>query len=396
MHRWANLSMAPSAKRSLADWALKFQELNQHEIPRACESALFSFGKDTNREMCSKLCKISFTSKIGAAQLIELDWVRNSMLSRSPCVVRSTMRPDKGVRHVILTLTRVSNILEFVNGKFSLSNRMVAAVQQMRADGVILGAIHFSDEGYWDDTSWYHHFDYVFRNYLCPLADGLSLDGSSSGPVVRWFPLGPTKVFQDALTTHDGPIAVPALQRRYLCNFLGQAGNPALKDRNTMLSALPTVPYDLQGGNESTYSPSWASGALSWSCVVRTTQSFTGRVDPPMGPDSYVRALSQSAFTLCPMGKNEETFRLWEALEVGSMPIIKNTSQWAQLGNHPLPVINTWEDIRSLLDSFAANPVAVDELQTNVVAWYKAFKSSHIDEFTTAISRAEVAARNRL
>ena len=390
MHQWGD-----TANRDSPDGASAFRELNQFEIPRACESPFFRFGKDTDREVCSKLCQISFATKLGASDLIELDWVRNSMLSRSPCVVRSTAHLGKGVRHVILALTRVSQILELVNGRFTLPKRMVAAVQQMRADGVILGAVHFSDEGCWDDTSWYKHFDYVFRNYVCPLADGLSLDGVSSKPFVRWFPLGPTKLFEEALTIQDGTTRVPASQRRYLCNFLGQARDPLLTDRKIMLSVLPKVSYDSQDDTEPTYSPSWTSDTASWSCVVRTTQSFTG-MDPPMGPESYVSALSGSAFTLCPKGKNEETFRLWEALEVGSVPIIKNSSHWAPLGVHPLPVISTWEEIRTLLDTFAADPPAVNELQTNVVAWYRSFKKRNMDEFGTAISRAEVVARMRL
>lgn len=40
-------------------------------------------------------------------------------------------------------------------------------------------------------------------------------------------------------------------------------------------------------------------------------------------PDAYITNLKQSIFTLCPLGKNPEQYRIWEALAAGSIPIVE-------------------------------------------------------------------------
>lgn len=40
-------------------------------------------------------------------------------------------------------------------------------------------------------------------------------------------------------------------------------------------------------------------------------------------PDAYITNVKQSIFTLCPLGKNPEQYRIWEALAAGSIPIIE-------------------------------------------------------------------------
>ncbi|KAG7392859.1 Transmembrane protein 5 [Phytophthora pseudosyringae] len=40
-------------------------------------------------------------------------------------------------------------------------------------------------------------------------------------------------------------------------------------------------------------------------------------------PAAYVSTLQQSIFTICPLGKNPEQYRIWEALSSGSIPIVE-------------------------------------------------------------------------
>ncbi|OWZ06877.1 Transmembrane protein [Phytophthora megakarya] len=40
-------------------------------------------------------------------------------------------------------------------------------------------------------------------------------------------------------------------------------------------------------------------------------------------PAAYVSTLQQSVFTICPLGKNPEQYRIWEALSSGSIPIVE-------------------------------------------------------------------------
>ena len=52
--------------------------------------------------------------------------------------------------------------------------------------------------------------------------------------------------------------------------------------------------------------------------ILRTTDSFNEG-----NHEAFLETLLDSAFTLCPGGTHQETFRIYEALEAGSIPIIK-------------------------------------------------------------------------
>ncbi|RLN66571.1 hypothetical protein BBJ28_00010151 [Nothophytophthora sp. Chile5] len=47
-------------------------------------------------------------------------------------------------------------------------------------------------------------------------------------------------------------------------------------------------------------------------------------------PAAYVSTLQQSVFTICPLGKNPEQYRIWEALAAGSIPIVEELQPQCQ------------------------------------------------------------------
>lgn len=179
----------------------------------------------------------------------------------------------------------------------------------MRDNGVMLTAIHLSDEGCWDETDWYSHFDNVFRNYVCPNDGMASADSGSRGGDdddddastmrVRWFPLGimphiadgrpanrPFRLPQASLPSSSSssssstPVVfspppppsfdTAATRRRFWCNFLGQ-NKPELPERAALVAALPTRPI---GKEVARWRAGWAaleeSGDPSaFRCAVR-------------------------------------------------------------------------------------------------------------------------------
>ena len=172
----------------------------------------------------------------------------------------------------------------------------------------------------------------------------------------------------------------------------------------------------------------------AFKCAVRTTKRFNE------GEHSlYREVLEASTFTLCPSGTNEETFRVWESLEAGSIPILKRNhvafgplneslspydpthGLWrgdgrserssqngtlapeaveldstcpitshggisARLTGHPLPMLESWSEVPVLLREMAVLPAnELDELQNRVRSWYLAFKQHHAAAFANAI-----------
>ena len=100
--------------------------------------------------------------------------------------------------------------------------------------------------------------------------------------------------------------------------------------------------------------------------------------------------LRRSAFTLCPGGTHEETYRVYEALEAGSVPVLRDSPAWNLLGgDHPLPVVPDWSRVREmvLLPLLRArDPAATaDALQRRVVAWWHRFKQQHERSFAIAM-----------
>ena len=85
--------------------------------------------------------------------------------------------------------------------------------------------------------------------------------------------------------------------------------------------------------------------------VARSINAYTTYV----APSSYYRQLRLSGFSLCPRGNGIDTYRVWESLYLGTIPIILD-SDWLH-GDLSLPVmtITRWADLLHLgTDHFAS------------------------------------------
>ncbi|CAM9294234.1 unnamed protein product, partial [Hapterophycus canaliculatus] len=100
-----------------------------------------------------------------------------------------------------------------------------------------------------------------------------------------------------------------------------------------------------------------------------------------------------SKFTIAPAGHNAETFRTWEALEAGSIPIVSKTDftepeyefptgvncgvgtiGWNVVAGSPFAKqasVNTWSELPALLERLRREPADyIDKLQEDCTAWY--------------------------
>jgi hypothetical protein len=125
-------------------------------------------------------------------------------------------------------------------------------------------------------------------------------------------------------------------------------------------------------------------------CHVLVSDRFNNQHDGLDGAD-YVQLLTQSVFTLCPSGSNEETYRVWEALEAGSIPVVKRSRAWKPLGlDHPLYVVESWDELPRLLEAAMqkstdsigrggageVRSAFIDGLQAKVARWWRDKKAS--------------------
>jgi hypothetical protein len=198
--------------------------------------------------------------------------------------------------------------------------------------------LHLSDETYEGGYDCYDNFRGVFRNYWA---------GIFNPRRVIHFPLGYTTGFTASANTLE------ASQRPYLWSFLGQANKSS---RPEMIQALlPLQPH----------------------FAHITDQGDT----QPIGKQQYQRIQCDSIFVPCSMGNvNMESFRVFESLENGCIPILEKRptlDYFAHLlGPHPLPIFSSWKSAAQFIAANRDDSAALNKLQAECVAWWSNHKSA--------------------
>lgn len=96
-----------------------------------------------------------------------------------------------------------------------------------------------------------------------------------------------------------------------------------------------------------------------------------------LSTEEYKSVLSESVFVPCPRGnRSVDSFRLYEALEVGSIPIIEKDPYWTNLlGDHPLiEAPPSWENVGADIQLLLDNPSFLNDHQKEVSAWWSLHK----------------------
>lgn len=164
---------------------------------------------------------------------------------------------------------------------------------------------------------------------------------------------------------------IPAAQRNYVWSF---AGHVDKSSRPEMAEALARVePHYL-------FSSSPVPGFV--------TPLSTPEYKRLLPPEAYYDLLFDSTFSPCPMGNvNLECFRVYEALECGSIPIVEK--RWSMdyfrtlLGEHPIPTVGSWREARHLIDSLLRDPQGLDALQDKCIEWWQNYKK----EYSASVGR---------
>jgi hypothetical protein len=209
---------------------------------------------------------------------------------------------------------------------------------------------------------------------------------------VHWWALG--TVYQRYYRQSHllGRITVlPSSQRAIWCMFAGRTDyyqeSIFHRDRLAMREAVAARSATTQ--------------ATSFSCQV-----VADKVDEKIVHEAYVDMLLQSVFTLCPHGSNPESYRLYEVLELGSVPVFVRMDTYVQQANargengqalaegdflqlwtgYPGPVFDSWEAALDYVE--AVGTEEVEQVQQSVFYWYLEFKELELRRLRDAVDTA--------
>jgi hypothetical protein len=214
------------------------------------------------------------------------------------------------------------------------------------------GVIHISDEVYACPTDFYEHALFVFRNYWHKKF--------TKEKKVSFLALGYKQGFWKSCSNTD---IKPSSEREYTWSFAGQiASHPT---RVQMIANMQIIPnyYFHQTFDF------WDVNALRVS--------------------DYRDVLLKSIFVPCPTGYwNLDSFRVYEALECGCIPIVEKTPlNYFELffGEVPFPCVSSWDEAQGLISALLNYPDEMEQIRKNCYAWWLNYKKEKRSEFSATI-----------
>ena len=112
------------------------------------------------------------------------------------------------------------------------------------------------------------------------------------------------------------------------------------------------------------------------------------------GYEDYLSIVADTTFTLCPAGNNPETFRLYEAIELGSIPLfirppnsIRNYLRYGPWATYPGVIFDNIGEIVPYLRAMKDSPAKINQLQSDLRKWYQQFKEFIQDDIGKQINQ---------
>lgn len=226
-------------------------------------------------------------------------------------------------------------------------------IRHLREHGRKVVLYHMGGEKLDKDISAYAECDLVIRNYYFSSIIG----GFGSQSKVMWAPNG----FRTGVGPRNADSLKKASQRQCLAAFLGWINNAGSYNNERASFAGPAA-------------------ACGENLYVLPSNGFASGYNVGL----YSAIMEDSIFAPCPSGNNPETIRLYDALEVGAIPIslshefLLSEDALAANGPVPFPVLNSWSELPQFLERMKAtalgNPSEIVELQQRCIHWWTDFK----------------------
>tara|TARA_Y100000590_G_scaffold430780_1_gene544776 strand:+ start:208 stop:1062 length:855 start_codon:yes stop_codon:yes gene_type:complete len=196
--------------------------------------------------------------------------------------------------------------------------------------------IHLGDEGGKINKNFYSNFLHVFRTFY--------LNSFANNSRITCIPIGyKTGTIKNSINLNE---------RKYIWNFLGTIHGVSR--------------YDLILKNKN-IKPHY----------INITKKFGGQNS--LGSDEYYDIMGNTVFSLVSHGYyHPETYRLYESLESGCIPIIENPHNFYDifLPKNPLIKINLWKESSVIIEDLNLNNKKKLDLSYSIQDWWINYKTN--------------------
>ena len=194
--------------------------------------------------------------------------------------------------------------------------------------------IHLGDEGGREyNESFYSNFNHIFRTF--------HLNKFSSNKKVSSIPIGYKSGVKKKIENSN---------RKYLWSFMGTIHGASR--------------FDLIYQNKDVI-PNF----------INITKKFGG--ENSLSSQEYCNVLNNCIFSLVPHGYiHPETYRLYESLECGSIPIIENPYNFFNnfLPNNPFYSISIWSEAKDIIEKICKDKKKLDDVSAITNKWWTEYK----------------------
>lgn len=149
-------------------------------------------------------------------------------------------------------------------------------------------------------------------------------------------------------------------QRKYIWSFVGTNW----KNRSDQLSPLTNI------------EPNKVIFYSDWNHPTQLSQS------------EYIELLYNSVFVPCPRGNNIETYRFYEALECGCIPVFTEFPEILLESKIPFILTPTWDDVVRLITYFSNNTRMMEEYRKEIFDGWNRYKAELKDKISLIINVA--------
>lgn len=196
-----------------------------------------------------------------------------------------------------------------------------------------------------------------------------------------YVPLGPRADFARAFRNRNSTLVEP-FARRYILNAIySEDTSPSRVELSHVLEEDKEV-HDLLKPPKTKGDQGEPSAQRA---VIQIAKAWTKKLgEDHLSSDQYAVVLTESIFTLSPCGHNPESYRFFEAIEAGSIPVIALDSFYKshvcgdplwrlRESGAPIVFLNRWSDLGPTLRRILSNPGEVRAMQKALRLWYFKF-----------------------
>jgi GR25 family glycosyltransferase involved in LPS biosynthesis len=177
----------------------------------------------------------------------------------------------------------------------------------------------------------------------------------------------------------------PSIEKKILTIPLGYHVSPG---RNPLLET-PHLPFRQQVW--SFFGTGWQGRQekllpLMLKKLPNQTKIFSNWNDPEAaGKEEYIGTMLDSLFIPCPDGMNPETYRIYESLECGAVPLVvatpENSAFLSWLTGHVLLLpVKTWEQAAELMEFLVKNPQQLEVYREKQISSWIRWKEQLVEE----------------